>query len=224
MAQYNENTINMESVPVPEKMETVVENTEMEFDQDTILTLINSVDEDGNCPCFMLASLELYKDVTNDMMLTDVPEENKTIVDDMQIEDCSVDLYTMDGELVNAVFTFNSDRNAYLQELKRLLDRYRLMQDEIASNPDANDRIAVLSLAFLPKALNGKGLMQLSFPVSYFRTLDDAGLNVCMHTLFHMNNIQFMKVDIDEETEAEMTADILREMEGGTGGALFDEE
>jgi len=224
MAQFDENTISLESVPVPEKVEAVAEETIEEFDQDTILGLINSVDKDGYCPCYMIVSLELYKDITSDMTLMDVPEENKNIVDDMQIEDCSVDLYTMDGELVNAVFTFNSDRNAYLQELKRLLDRYRLMQDDIASNPDANDRMAVFTLAFMPKALNGKGLMQISFPVSYFRTLDDAGLNVCMHMMFHMNNVQFMKIDIDEETEAEITADILREMEGGTGGALFDEE
>lgn len=224
MREFENSVIDMSAVPAPTVIEESEEKQYEDFSQDDILELINSKDENGLCPCYILASLDSLSGVEPGMSLEDIPDENKTNVDDMQIEDCFADMYTLDGDFINIVLTFNSEKNAYLQELKRLLDRYRLMQDSIAENIDASDKMVTFSLAFMPKALNGNGLMQAMFPIAYFRTLDDTGLNVCMHIMFHLNDIQFMKVSLDDETKAEIQADILREIENGTNGMLFEEE
>jgi len=218
------NLFTNESVPVPAPVSAETNNEKYDtFNQDDILYLINSVDEDGHSPCHILAELSVISNIREGMTLLDVTENDKREVDDMEINDCAVDLYTMDGELINAVFIFDSEKNAYLQDMKHMLDRYRKMQEEIANNEDISNQMPVFSIAFMPYALEGRAMFQMAFPVSYFRTLNDSGTNTCMHVIFHANNLDFISVDINSSEVANIEADVLREMENGTGGSLFEE-
>jgi len=197
-------------------------NEEVLITPETILDALMSTDEEGYSDAVMVADLARLHNVTPETTLENIPEEDHEYVDQMSIEGATFDMYTMDGKLFNMVLHFDSERDAYMKELNELLNRYRAMQEQIAENGEEGT-VAMLSLTLMPNELNGKGALFASFPVSYFRVLDDNGTNASFLLQFYEENLEFMKLDVDEETRAEITADVMREMEEGTGGSLFEE-
>lgn len=210
------------NIPTPEFAYEEEEKEDLEFNSEDILQLILSLDEDGHSPSFITASLERLVDVKEGMTLADVPPENREYVDQMQIEYCAVDVDTLDGELMQVILSFDTPNDAYLKELNEFMNRYKIMQHEFAASEDEST-IPLMSLTFAPKDLKGFGLLQFTFPVMYVRCLNDAGTNAAMVMLFHMANMEFVKIDISDEDLAELKADVYREVESGTGGALFEE-
>ena len=59
---------------------------------------------------------------------------------------------------------------------------------------------------------------------SYFRVLDDNGVNGSIALQFYAENLQFVQLNTDDEYESELSAEIMREIEESGGGSLFDIE
>lgn len=217
----------MPKVPEFDFADDTNENKEYtgEISGETILDAILDLDDNNHTKSIIIAAIEKLHNVDDGVDLSEVPDEDHEYIDDITIEDCSVDMYTLDGIIFNLVLKFDNPKNAYLKELNELCNRYRAMQEDMATNPNADPTIVpMFSLTFMPYKFDGKGAMVATFPIGYFRVLNDDGVNCSFFLQFWANNVSFTKIDIDEETKSEMVADVLREVEKGSGGQLFENE
>ena len=221
------NHIDANSIPLPSKRtDADAESQEEELTPDSVIDMITARDEDGHSPCVIVAAIQKLVNVTDDMTLETIPEENVIPVDDIQIEDCAVSMYSLDGAHVNVKLEFDSVKSAYLRELNDLLNRYRFAQQSMQENEESREgnTYVMFSLTFVPKNTKRYCACQATFPISYDRVLDDNDVNCSMALLFMAENIQCQAIDIPEEVETELVADALREAEQGTGGNIFDFE
>lgn len=225
----------LDNVPAPTAKETELEDsavdefinqskeiTDQDWTVDEILALITGHDESGHAPAGIYVSLERLTGVTDEMSIEDLTEDQREIVEDIVIHECSIDFFALNTEIANLVFTFDSPNDAYLHEFNALLNRYRIMQEKLGTEPE-NDVLPMLTIAIVPDALLGRCIMLAAFPLSFFRTLDDTGVNASLHTMFYMNNIQFSKIEITEEEQREAIADVMRDVNAGANGQLFEE-
>ncbi len=193
---------------------------EIEVTPDNIVTALQAVDENGHSAAVIVADISRLHNVTPNMTLEEVPEENREYVDQIVVKNAAFDMYTLDGHLFNVILRFDSAKDAYMKELNEFMHRYRVMQEDIAIT--GADTVAMFTLTLMPEIMKGQGVMNATFPVGYFRILDDNGVNSSFMFQFYVENIQFMKLEIDDETKSEITADAMREVEQGTGGSLFE--
>ena len=227
--------IALDNVPAPTAKETEPEEsavddfinqskevTEKDWSVDEILALITGHDENGHAPAGIYVSLERLTGVTEEMNIEDLTEDQREIVEDIVIHECSIDFFALNTEIANLVFTFDSPKDAYLHEFNALLNRYRIMQEKLGTEPE-NDVLPMLTIAIAPDELLGRCIMLAAFPLAFFRTLDDTGMNASLHTMFYMNNIQFSKIEITEEEQRDAIADVMRSVNEGANGQLFEE-
>lgn len=227
--------ITLDNVPTPTAKETEPEEsavdefinqskevTEKDWSVDEILALITGHDENGHAPAGIYVSLERLTGVTEEMNIEDLTEDQREIVEDIVIHECSIDFFALNTEIANLVFTFDSPKDAYLHEFNALLNRYRIMQEKLGTEPE-NDVLPMLTIAIAPDELLGRCIMLAAFPLAFFRTLDDTGMNASLHTMFYMNNIQFSKIEITEEEQRDAIADVMRSVNEGANGQLFEE-
>lgn len=193
-----------------------------EINADTIVTLMNSVDEEGHAPCAVVVTLERIHGIQEGLAIMEYPDENREYVDGCNVEQCSIDLHSFDGNLFNLYLTFDSPKSAYLRELNEILNRYRTMVDEYVTK-GLTDGAPALTITIAPDDLAGRGACVMSLPVMFVRCLSDSGENASMLMQFHAENTDFVAIDISEEDETTILADILRAQEEGTGGNLFAE-
>lgn len=206
-----ENTENM-TVPVPDRPE--VEEVQLEpgeITADDVNNEILATNEDGYCPCTIVAMIEALHDVHDGDDFDEITEDQREIVDDIIIEYCDVDLYSIDGDLLNVILTFETPQDEYLKDLMEMLDTYRQMAEEHVDNK--NVTIPMFSLSFIPEKYDGKVGATFSFPLSYFRTLDGNDQETQAHLIFNMENASYQQFDIDEDTMAEIEADVLRDID-----------
>lgn len=195
------------------------EVSETEWTGEDILSMITGVNEDGIAPAKIFVSLERLTGVTENMSLDDIPEENREVVEECEISDCTIDFFALNTEIANVVFNFEQANAVYLRDFVEILNRYRFMQEQTTEV----GVIPMISIVIMPDDLKGKGAAFFSFPLAYFRTLNDNGVNASLHTMFYTENITFAKFDISKEEEAELMADALIEAEEEAGG-MFTEE
>lgn len=225
----------LDNVPAPTAKETEPEKsavdefinqskevTEKDWSVDEILALITGHDENGHAPAGIYVSLERLTGVTEEMNIEDLTEDQREIVEDIVIHECSIDFFALNTEIANLVFTFDSPKDAYLHEFNALLNRYRIMQEKLGTEPE-NDVLPMLTIAIAPDELLGRCVVLAAFPLAFFRTLDDTGMNASLHTMFYMNNIQFSKIEITEEDQRDAIADVMRSVNEGANGQLFEE-
>ena len=206
-----ENTENM-TVPVPDRPETEEIQLEPgEITADDINNEILATNEDGYCPCTIVAMIEALHDVHDGDDFDKITEDQREIVDDITIEYCDVDLYSIDGDLLNVILTFETPQDEYLKDLMEMLDTYRQMAEEHIDNK--NITIPMFSLSFIPEKYDGKVGATFSFPLSCFRTLDGNDQETQAHLIFNMENASYQQFDIDEDTMAEIEADVLRDID-----------
>ena len=206
-----ENTENM-TVPVPDRPE--VEEVQLEpgeITADDVNNEILATNEDGYCPCTIVAMIEALHDVHDGDDFDEITEDQREIVDDITIEYCDVDLYSIDGDLLNVILTFETPQDEYLKDLMEMLDTYRQMAEEHVDNK--NVTIPMFSLSFIPEKYDGKVGATFSFPLSNFRTLDGNDQETQAHLIFNMENASYQQFDIDEDTMAEIEADVLRDID-----------
>ena len=202
------------------EMENVFGEPKMEITPDNIVTALQVLDENGHCPGVIVADISRLHNVTENMTLEDISEENREYVDQIVVENAAFDIYSLDGNLFNLILRFDSAKDAYMKELNEFMNRYRVMQEQVALT--GANVVPMFSLTLMPNIMNGQGVMSATFPIAYFRVLDDNGENCSFLIQFNVGNIQFSKLEIDDETKAEITADAMREAERGAGGKLFE--
>lgn len=143
-----ENAENM-TVPVPDRPETEEIQLEPgEITADDVNNEILATNEDGYCPCTIVAMIEALHDVHDGDDFDEITEDQREIVDDITIEYCDVDLYSIDGDLLNVILTFETPQDEYLKDLMEMLDTYRQMAEEHVDNK--NVTIPMFSLSFIP--------------------------------------------------------------------------
>ncbi len=206
-----------ENVIVPEPGTTSTEQEDITAD--TIMEKILERDEDGFSPSVISVTLERFNNFTGDM---NVPDEDREYIDAVNVERAAIDVSTLDGELFNLFFDFESPKSVILRELNELLVRYRTMTEEFATN-GITDKLAVITVMIAPRELNGMGMLKLTMPTLYTRVLSDSGENAAFLMQFRKEFIEFMQLDISEEEKLQMQAEAMRTLEAGTGGNLFEE-
>ena len=223
---YSSTLLKFPQKDVPEPTTEDEETAEApEITADTILEGILRLNKEGHSECVIMATLERLHNIHEGESIEELSEDDREQIDSMAVEGAVVDIYSLDGHLFNLVLSFDSVKDAYLLELNQILNRYRSMQESIASADNVPDTdAAMFTMSLMPESLNGFGAMTLTFPAAYFRILDDNGVNASMLIQFYADNIQFQLIDMDEELKSELTADVMREMEEGTGGQIFDSE
>ena len=216
---------------VPSSDFTTMENTisneeifgteERDFDADDIINGMKEVDEDGHSTGIMIASLSVCHNVTEDMSLDDVKEEDREHVEDMQIASVKFDMYSLDGHLINLILTADTPKDAYLNDLYQLLNRYRRLQENIAAKGNNTD-VPLFTFTAMPGTLNGRGVMSAVFPVAYFRVLNDNCENTSLMMQFYEDSISFVALNISEEEKTDMIAGVMREVEASENTSMFE--
>jgi len=196
-------------------------DTDVEVNSDNILSLITSTDEEGHSPSYISITLERVNNIVPGKPLNEYEDDDRELVDNMDIADCAVDIYTLDGETYNLTLTFDTIHSSYLADLMSALDRYRSMVEDFAGS-GVTDTAAAFSILFMPVDMKGKGSCLMSLPVMYTRCLADNGMNVAVYMQFKSADVQFYSIDMTEEEEVELTAETLRMAEQGTGGDIFE--
>ncbi len=199
------------------------DNEGIEISPDVIFTSLLKLKENGYTDAIILVTLERLHHVTENTTLDSISEDDRELVDQIEIENTVFDMYTLDGNLVNVTYRFDTVKDAFMKDLNEILNRYKNMQEQIAES-DATDTVAMITFTLVPNALDGQGVLTMRFPMAFFRVLDDNGVNATMLVQFNYNNLEFLKIDIDEDTKSEITADVMREFEVGSGGSLFEED
>ena len=189
-----------------------------------MLELIKSKNEEGYSPSYIFGTLLKLKDYDKFPSPYEMPEENVETVDEFPIEYCSVDMYSLDGNIMDVVLTFKAGPNdAYLRELNEQLNRYRLMQEKMRMGDEENVKdAAAFTLNIMPTALDGEGLAAFSFPIAFFRALDDDNVSASMHILFYVDNVTFEFVKLSEGAKADIEADVIRNSRNSEG--MFEGE
>lgn len=225
---FESDTIDMTNIPKPESMEDEPVHKKADINQvksvDDMLDMIMEPDpEDKNhSNTYTIAMIQKLHGITEDTQsIDDIPEENREYVDDIEVADCRIDMSSLDGNHVIVTLTFDSIHSAYLKELNEILNRYRIIQEDLSVN-GTDDTAAMFSLIFMPRKMEGLASCQLNFPIMYSRVLAENDVNCAMQLLFNMSDMKFALLDIDDDTDAEITADAMREAESGTGGYIFD--
>ena len=214
----------MKDVPLPKQVVDVTEEgADIEITPDTIIDSLYTLNETEHTDAVIVAELSKLHNVTENTILDEVSEDDREYVDQITVENTLLDIYTLDGELYNVVFNFDSVKDVYMKELNELLNRYRMMQEQIATNGE-NGTVAMFSVTFMPNRLDGHGILTASFPVAFFRVLNDNDVNASLLIQFHESSLQFSKIEIDDELKAEITADVMREINEGTDGDFFNTE
>lgn len=218
-----ENTVMGDNiVPEPKKEAEDVKVEDMEFEADDLINAMQMVDENGHSPSFIVASVDRLKNVSPDKLLDDYAGDDIDNVDQMSVENCAVNISTFDGDLVMLNLTFDTPKDAYMIELNNLLKRYQVLNETMAAD-DNTDEVPMFSLYVAPHMYKGMGVVRFSFPVFYTRCLNDNGMNTSVLLVFHLDQIGFEKINATEEEMAQLTADVMREMEAGDGGRIYAE-
>lgn len=222
------NTLDMENIPAP--VAAVPENDNdihygnEDVDPNQLLKDILKINEDGHTDSQVLVTMERLHNVEEGMTLEELGDENREWIEDLEIEDCSLDIFSMDGEITCLNMAFDTPQSVYLRELNSFINRYRLAQEAFVQDENRNPNdMLMLSVMIMPNIPNYQAFLQLCFPIWWGRVVNDEGEANTMTIMFHSNNIDAYQIDISEEELTEIKADILREAESGTGGAIFEE-
>lgn len=218
-----EDVLNMDSIPVPvsEKTDEVTFKSE-NIDADHLLTDILKQNEDGHANSQILFSMERLHDIENGMSLDDVPDENREWLCDLQVENAAIDVYSMDGEISCLNLIFDNDKDVYIREINDIMNRYRLAQEQLSEEETGKNDMIMLSVLLMPYSTDYQAFLQFAFPFWWGRVIGAAGQGNVMTLMFHNNNIEAVQIDMTEDELSTMQADVMRDMESGTGGNMFE--
>ena len=178
---------------------------------DDINNEIMSQNEDGYTPCTIVAMMEKLHNVSETDDFDLIADEDREIVDTRTIQYCSADMYSFDGNILNIVLKFDTPQDGYLKDLMDMYDEYKKLAVNYVDNKDSI--IPMFSVTFLPEKYEGKAGATFSFPLTCFRVLDGDDKETCAHLLFNYDNADYETYDIDDNTMAELEADVLREID-----------
>lgn len=189
---------------------------------DEAMALITAQNKEGYSPSQIYVSLERLVNLDEDTTLENLRDDQRETVEDTEISNCKIDFFALTDDIATLTFTFDSEKDVYLREFYETLKRYRYMLEKLEQE-ERDDIMPMLTIMITPEESYGQAILACSFPVSYFRTLDDTGINASLSILFHTANITYMFVPATEEEHRETVANAMREIEAGGNGNLFED-
>lgn len=209
---------NSEHIPVP--MPGNTSHSQTDFTAEDIQNEILSRNENGYCPCTVIATLENIHNATQNM--NGIRDEDREEIETQVLDYCSADIMEFDEEILSLILQFDTPQDAYMMDLLRILDRYRHMQEH-----RGEDEAPLFSVSFVPNKYEGQAIAVFSFPAAYFRTLDSDGQKTQVHFLFRNEDVLYQHLHIDDDTMTQIKADAMREAkENGyqMNAGLFEED
>ncbi len=215
------------NIPEPEKH--VEEDTktnfydtgDLEINADSILREIVSANEEGHSPSVINMTLEILSNVEPGKDIFEYGEDDRELVDKADISGCLIDLYSLDGVNSSVEFIFDSPKNAFFLDMYNMFTRYRQIGEDL--NAKEKGKAVLLTINIVPEKFKGKGICLLFNPDIYVRSLTDNGENSAIYTHFNADCTRFYTIDMTEEEELELTADLMRDMEQNEETSMFSE-
>lgn len=204
------------TVPTPEEISEKILKYDDSITVDDIVREMQSVSEEGYSKTSIVVSLQKIHHFFS--MGGNVTPDDFEYLDSASIEFAVVSIIPLDENITSLVLKFQTKNDYFLIQTWEIFKRYQALMvnanQEIAENPDADVSIPRIEYAFAPFEFNGKAVAIFSNPIAGFRTLDDENdENCCLQFLFNNENMDFNLVSIDDEETAELTAEIMRELE-----------
>lgn len=202
-----------EQAPAPAPIQETPKKQE-EITAEAILNEVIGTDEQGYSPCIILAAIEMLHNVSENISsVIEIPEEDRETVEDMELQFCSVELFSLDNDLINVVLKFDTPKDSYKTDLLLLLDKYKEMFENTENIEGEPATIPMFSIAFAPSKFGGQAAAVMSFPVSYAKVLDENDEATCIQMMFHSENVDYQLLDVSEDEMTDLRAEVLREIE-----------
>ena len=215
---------NFANIPAPTEAPEVTNSLSTDgltIDADSIFAAMTQINESGHSPNMITVSLERINKIVPGQAYIDYSDEEKEFIDSVDIGDCAVDLSSLDGNLFNLMLTFDTRESVYLKDLNDILNRYRHVLEEYATQ-GVTDKGVVLSVIIAPDVFKGRGMCVLNMPTMFVRCLADNGENASMLMQFYVQDVDFYSIEMTEEDEINLTADAMRLVSAGDG-SLFED-
>jgi len=194
---------------------------DIEVTMESILDGILKTDEEGHAKSTIYMQLDRVNHVSEVESFYDIKEEDEEYVASQEVDDCSVDFWTLDGNILNVILKFDSKNSVGYTFTREILDRYRRLHTELIND---DDKMAKFSLIIVPESLGGRGVFVAYMPISYFAILDDNGQDVAFHLQFYSNNITAQEIEMTDSEKAELAAEVQPSLNYTvTNGNLFEE-
>ena len=218
-----EKEIEIAAVPEPgvDNADNITFKSE-DIDADRLLSDILKLDKDNHSNCQIMFLLERLHDIQDGMTLDDVPEEKKEWIEDMQIENAALDIFSLDGETSCLNFVFDTEKDIYIREINDIMNRYRIAQQQLQEDELGKNDLIMLSVLLMPYETEYQAFLQFAFPFWWGRVVGDTGKGNIMTLMFHNDNIDAIQIDMTEDELSTIKADVLRDINNGMGGDLFE--
>lgn len=180
-----------------------------EITSESIMELMSSRDENGHSPSDVFFTLERVNNVTPGKTYYEYSDDDKEFIDSISVRDCAVEMYSLNGALINLNLIFDTPQSAYLADCMDMLNRFRVAGEDLVVKGIENQAL-VLTVTIAPDEMMGKGACVCTLPTMYTRCLADNGENTALFLQFFSQDVRFVCVEMAEEEEKEITADALR--------------
>lgn len=212
--------------PVPEPEESSdqsqTSNNTPTFTSDDIHAEIVGIGDDGYSRSAIAATLEVLHGIDENTDPEQINDENYEFVRTMDIMYAAVDIYSIDGDIVNVIFTFDSVNDVFVKELRDITKSYRMLYEKILDDINAaEDRgqksektsVPQLSITFMPYKYQGVASATYSNPIAWFVTVAEEESKGQFHMIFHMSDVSYDALDISEDVKADIVAEVQRKIE-----------
>lgn len=210
-----ESYVNLGALPTPKEKDDGTINLD-EIKAEDLFNEIVSVGDDGYSPTAIVSVIE--KVHSNIQPTAEDPQKNREVVQTINPEYCTVNIYALTDDIWIVELTFDSKDDAYLVELRDQLDRYRDMVMEArmhGSNGQPPEAVPMYTLSFVPYKYGGFGVASFGDPIDYYEIMkgDKRGF----HLMFSPNSISFEQVEMTRDELTDIQAEVAREQEEKEG-------
>ena len=137
---YKDDAFSALPTPIPEPEESSgqskTSNTPA-FTSDDIHAEIVGIGDDGYSRSAIAATLEVLHGIDENTDPEQISDENYEFVRTMDIMYAAVDIYSIDGDIVNVIFTFDSVNDVFVKELRDITKSYRMLYEKILDDINA---------------------------------------------------------------------------------------
>lgn len=205
---------NMDVLPVPEeKDDGTVQMPEIKAED--IFDAIITPDENGYAASAIICAIEKLH---TDIQPTDEdPQANREIVQTINLEYCTVDVYAMNDNIWIVELTFDSENDAYLTDLRDHMNRYKTMMMELRQramgDPDFRTNvIPMYTITFVPYKYSGFGVASFGDPIDFYE-VEKSGGKRGFHIMFSPDSMNFEQIEMTKDQLADTQAEVQREEE-----------
>ncbi len=226
-----DNRYSMDALPLPGEEEYLPDIT-----QEMLIEEMCGTDEDGYTRCTVLLQSSVVPDATpesiNQIIVAEQTSDAEELADhdeadekfNTSLQRCKCDVYTLDGQVVNLVLTFDS---ALDQDKNSLLDALRDYRTDMQKFEDATEPAdyPVIRLYFMPFKYPGQGMATFTQPFAFFETIpQDNDTARSVHMLFNIDNMGIDIFHVKVEEHLTMQSYVMETMEAEAHESLYADD